>query len=51
MNTTPKYSRLEPGQRRAQILDAANELLASTLEHVLRTFGTPPAPSRRTSPP
>ena len=27
------------------------ELLASTLEHVLRTFGAPPAPRRRTSPP
>jgi hypothetical protein len=31
--------------------DATHELLASTLEHVLRTFGAPPAPSRRTSPP
>jgi AcrR family transcriptional regulator len=30
--------------------DATHELLASTLEHVLRTFGAPPAPSRRTSP-
>ena len=31
--------------------DATHELLASTLEHVLRTFGAPPAPSRRASPP
>ena len=31
--------------------DATHELLASTLEHVLRTFGAPPAPRRRTSPP
>ena len=30
--------------------EATHELLASTLEHVLRTFGTPPAPRRRTSP-
>jgi AcrR family transcriptional regulator len=30
--------------------EATHELLASTLEHVLRTFGAPPAPSRRTSP-
>ena len=30
--------------------DATHELLASTLEHVLRTFGAPPAPSRRPSP-
>ena len=29
---------------------ATHELLASTLEHVLRTFGAPPAPNRRTSP-
>ena len=29
--------------------DATHELLASTLEHVLRTFGAPPAPGRRTS--
>jgi AcrR family transcriptional regulator len=28
MNSTPKYSRLEPGQRREQILDAANALFA-----------------------
>ena len=27
------------------------ELIASTLEYVLRTFGTPPEPNRRTSPP
>ena len=26
--------------------EATHELLASTLEHVLRTFGTPPAPNR-----
>jgi hypothetical protein len=31
--------------------EATHEVLASTLEHVLRTFGTPPAPSQRTSPP
>jgi AcrR family transcriptional regulator len=30
--------------------DATHELLASTLEHVLRTFGAPPKPNRRTSP-
>ena len=28
MNPTPKYSRLDPGQRREQILDAANALFA-----------------------
>ena len=28
--------------------EATHELLASTLEHVLRTFGAPPAPRRRT---
>jgi AcrR family transcriptional regulator len=28
--------------------EATQELLASTLEHVLRTFGAPPAPGRRT---
>jgi AcrR family transcriptional regulator len=31
--------------------DATHELLASTLEHVLRTFGAPPAPRRRPCPP
>src|SRR5512133_1091379 len=31
--------------------EATHELLASTLEHVLRTFGAPPVPRRRTSPP
>jgi AcrR family transcriptional regulator len=31
--------------------EATHELLASTLEHVLRTFGAPPPPNRRTSPP
>jgi AcrR family transcriptional regulator len=30
--------------------EATQELLASTLEHVLRTFGAPPVPRRRTSP-
>ena len=30
--------------------EATQELLASTLEHVLRTFGAPPAPNRRRSP-
>jgi AcrR family transcriptional regulator len=29
--------------------EATHELLASTLEHVLRTFGAPPAPRSRTS--
>ena len=28
ISTTPKYSRLDPGQRREQILDAANKLFA-----------------------
>ena len=28
MSTTPKFSRLDPGQRREQILDAANALFA-----------------------
>jgi AcrR family transcriptional regulator len=31
--------------------EATHELLASTLEHVLRTFGAPPAPGRPASPP
>jgi AcrR family transcriptional regulator len=31
--------------------EATHELIASTLEHVLRTFGAPPKPNRRTSPP
>ena len=31
--------------------EATQELLASTLEHVLRTFGAPPAPRGRTSAP
>jgi AcrR family transcriptional regulator len=31
--------------------EQTHELLTSTLEHVLRTFGAPPKPSRRTSPP
>src|SRR5436190_1833555 len=31
--------------------EATHELLTSTLEHALRTFGAPPAPRRRTSPP
>jgi hypothetical protein len=30
--------------------EATHELIALTLEHVLRTFGTPPKPNRRTSP-
>ena len=29
--------------------ETTHELLASTLEHVLRTFGAPSAPSRRTA--
>ena len=28
MSTTPSYSRLDPGKRREQILDAANALFA-----------------------
>ena len=86
----PKFSRLDPGQRREQILDAANALFAEraydevSIEDIAnsagvtrglihhyfggrkdvyigaaraarrsarRTFGTPPAPSRRTPPP
>jgi AcrR family transcriptional regulator len=31
--------------------EQTHELIASTLEHVLRNFGTPPAPRRRTSAP
>jgi AcrR family transcriptional regulator len=31
--------------------EATHELLATTLEHILRTFGSPPAPRRRTPPP
>jgi len=31
--------------------EATQEVLVSTLEHVLRTFGAPPAASARTSPP
>ena len=31
--------------------EPTQELLTSTLEHVLRTFGAPPSPSGRTSPP
>ena len=30
--------------------EATQELIASTLEHVLRTFGAPPTPTRRTAP-
>jgi hypothetical protein len=30
--------------------EVTQELLASTLEHVLRTFGAPPKPNRRTTP-
>ena len=31
--------------------DQTQGLIASTLEHVLRTFGAPPKPKRRTAPP
>jgi len=31
--------------------ETTQELLTSTLEHVLRTFGAPPSPNGRTSPP
>jgi AcrR family transcriptional regulator len=31
--------------------EATHELIASTLEHVLRTFGAPPKPNRHTTPP
>jgi hypothetical protein len=30
--------------------EQTHELLASTLEHVLRRFGAPPKPNRRTTP-
>ena len=29
--------------------EATHELIAATLEHALRTFGTPPKPNRRTA--
>ena len=31
--------------------EQTHELIATTLEHVLRTFGTPPKPNRRTAQP
>ena len=31
--------------------EQTHEILASTLEHILRTFGAPPKPNRRTTPP
>ena len=31
--------------------ETTHELLSTTLEHILRTFGAPPAPRTRTSPP
>jgi hypothetical protein len=31
--------------------EQAHELIASELEHILRTFGAPPKPNWRTSPP
>jgi AcrR family transcriptional regulator len=45
MSTTPKYSRLDPGQRREQILDAANALFAErgydevSIEDIASTAG------------
>ncbi len=45
MHTTPKYSRLDPGQRRDQILDAANALFAEraydevSIEHIATSAG------------
>ena len=45
MNTTPKYSRLDPGQRREQILEAANALIsergyaAVSVEDIARSAG------------
>ena len=43
--STPKYSRLDPGQRRDQILDAANDLFAErgyeevSIEDIARAAG------------
>jgi AcrR family transcriptional regulator len=37
--------------RRQATRQATHELLTTTLEHILRTFGTPPAPPARTPPP
>jgi AcrR family transcriptional regulator len=31
--------------------EQTHELIATTLEHLLRTYGTPPKPNRRTTPP
>ena len=45
MSTTPKYSRLEPAQRREQMLDAANDLFAErgyeevSVEDIARSAG------------
>ena len=45
MNTTPTFSRLDPGQRREQILDAANALFAEraydevSIEDIARSAG------------
>ena len=41
-----RHASLAPGEATRE---ATHELLASTLEHVLRTFGAPPASSRRTA--
>ena len=45
MSTEPKYRRLDPAERREQILDAANELLAEggyeevTVDHIAKAAG------------
>jgi AcrR family transcriptional regulator len=45
VSTTPRYRRLEPGERRDQILDAANKLFAErgydavTIEHLAKSSG------------
>ena len=43
-------TRLPTPEGLGSVSDAPNQLLASTLEHVLRTFGAPPTPNRRTPP-
>jgi hypothetical protein len=35
--------------RREASREQTHEVIASTLEHVLRTFGSPPKPNRRTA--
>ena len=45
MSTTPKYSRLDPGQRREQILEAANALFAERGYDEVRSRTSPTAPA------